>query len=41
MIPTTPRQGALAEVGGLALEWFAGWWRNRSGAELQLNPNRP
>ncbi len=27
MSPTTSRPGALAELGGSALRWFAGWWR--------------
>src|SRR6267378_6187302 len=27
MVPTSFRQGALAELGGSALRWLAGWWR--------------
>src|SRR5438477_427393 len=27
MVPTSFRQGALAELGGSALCWLAGWWR--------------
>jgi phospholipid/cholesterol/gamma-HCH transport system permease protein len=27
MVPTSSRQGALAELGGSALRWLAGWWQ--------------
>ncbi|HEX4586216.1 MAG TPA: ABC transporter permease [Burkholderiaceae bacterium] len=27
MVPTTSRQGALAELGSLAARWLVGWWR--------------
>ncbi len=27
MSPTTSRPGTLADLGGSALRWFAGWWR--------------